>query len=404
MKKIIVFVISLITIIGLSILGYNFYRDYQIKHAKKIVKLKDKEIEVYTDIKLKDLFKKLNGKVVKNFKIDTTKIGPQEINFEYINNDKIRIPYIVEIEIVDKTPPVISRMNSYSVTVNSLENDDLEKEFFCGDNYDDNPKCIIEGYYDLSTVGTYPIVFKGTDQSNNTSSQNITLYVKEKRKSSGSNNNSSEEAYTKYEDIITEYKTDNTKIGIDISHWQGTIDFKKVKESGVEFAYIRVGRGNGIGKEYVLDDRFEEYIKGFNKEKIPVGVYFYSNANSKKDAIKEAKWVLSKIKKYKVDLEIVFDWENWSSYQDYSLSFYHLTEMANAFIDTVEEKGYKGMIYASKHYLENIFFPIEKAVWLAHYTKKTTYEGNYKVWQICNDGKVSGINDNYVDIDIMYKS
>lgn len=403
MKKIIICIISIVLLVVVSILGYNFYKEYQIKHAKKIVELKDKEIEVFTDIKLKDLFKKLNGKVVKNYKIDTTKIGPKKIDFEYINDDKIKIPYTIEIEVVDKTPPIISRTNSYSVTVNQLEKDELKNEFFCGDNYDDNPTCSIEGEYDLNTVGTYQITFKGTDQSKNTSSQNITLYVREKRKSSGNNSSPKEEVFTKYEDIIKDYKTKDTKIGIDISHWQGTIDFNKLKESGVEFAYIRVGRGNGVGKDYVLDDKFEEYIKGFNKVKIPVGVYFYSNANSKKDAIKEAKWVLSKIKKYKVDLEIAFDWENWSSFHEYSLSFYHLTEMANAFVETVEEKGYKGMIYASKHYLENIFFPIEKTVWLAHYTKKTSYEGKYKVWQLCNDGKVSGIDDNYVDINIMYK-
>ena len=59
-----------------------------------------------------------------------------------------------------------------------------------------------------------------------------------------------------------------------------TFGFKEVKKSGVEFVYIRVGRGDGIGKDYVLDDKFVEYIKGFNKVKIPVGVYFYSDANN----------------------------------------------------------------------------------------------------------------------------
>ena len=191
-------------------------------------------------------------------------------------------------------------------------------------------------------------------------------------------------------------------VGIDVSKWQGKIDFNKVKESGVEFVYIRVGRGNGIGKEYVLDDRFKEYIKGFNKAKIPVGIYFYSNANSKEDAKKEAKWVLSKIKKYQVDLEIVFDWENWNYFQEYDLSFYSLTEIAKTFIKTVEKEGYQGMLYSSKNYLENIWFPLKSNIWLAHYTKKTDYEGSYKVWQICNDGKVDGINDNLVDIDIRY--
>ena len=90
-------------------------------------------------------------------------------------------------------------------------------------------------------------------------------------------------------DNLEQYKNKNTEIGIDVSHWQGNINFKEVKKAGVEFVYIRVGRGDGIGKDYVLDDKFIKNIKGFNKVGIPVGIYFYSYANSKKDAIKEAK-------------------------------------------------------------------------------------------------------------------
>ena len=401
MKKVLITIIIIISLILISLGGYYFYKDYQIKHAVKIVKLETEEIEVYEKIKLKDLIKEINGKLIKNIDIDTTKLGKKDISFEYINDDKIKVPYTITINIVDKTPPIISQPGLYSVNVGSIEKEELEKSFFCGDNYDDNPKCYLEGDFDLNSVGEYNVTLIGEDLSNNNSFHNFTLRVKEPVKSS--EKSSSSTITTNYQDVINEYKNDNTKIGIDISHWQGTIDFKKIKESGVEFAYIRVGRGNGIGKEYVLDDKFEEYIKGFNKEKIPVGVYFYSYANSKKDAINEAKWVLKQIKNYKVDLEIVFDWETWSDFQEFDLSFYHLTEMAQAFIDTVEKAGYKGMLYSSKNYLENIWLPIKGNVWLAHYTKQTNYEGKYQVWQICNNGKVAGIDDNLVDIDIMYK-
>lgn len=401
MKKVLVTIIIIISLILISLGGYYFYKDYQIKHAVKIVKLEKEEIEVYEKIKLKDLIKEINGKLIKNIDIDTTKLGKKDISFEYINDDNIKVPYTITINIVDKTPPIISQPGLYSVNIGSIEKEELEKSFFCGDNYDDNPKCYLEGDFDLNSVGEYNVTLIGEDSSNNNSSHNFTLRVKEPVKSSGKSSSST--ITTNYQDVINEYKNDNTKIGIDISHWQGTIDFKKIKESGVEFAYIRVGRGNGIGKEYVLDDKFEEYIKGFNKEKIPVGVYFYSYANSKKDAINEAKWVLKQIKNYKVDLEIVFDWETWSDFQEFDLSFYHLTEMAQAFIDTVEKAGYKGMLYSSKNYLENIWLPIKGNVWLAHYTKQTNYEGKYQVWQICNNGKVAGIDDNLVDIDIMYK-
>ncbi len=398
MKKVIILIITIVLII-ISITFYNYYK---INHAKKIVELTTTEVETFSSVKLKDLISTINGKIVDNKKIDTTKIGKQEITFHYITDKNIKVPYTIEINIVDKTPPLIYQSSKYSVTVNTTKKE-LEESLFCGDNYDPNPKCTIEGDYDLNTTGEYNVTFKGVDSSNNISTHSFILKVKEKSNNKNTSSNSSYTDYTSFNDIVKEYKNNNTKIGIDISHWQGKIDYKTVKSSGVEFVYIRVGRGNGIGEDYVLDDKFEEYIKGFNKVKIPVGVYFYSNANSKEDAIKEAKWVLSKIKKYQVDLEIVFDWENWDYFQEYDLSFFSLTETAKAFINTVEKAGYKGMLYSSKYYLENIWLPLKSNIWLAHYTNQTNYEGQYQVWQICDDGKVDGIADNLVDINIMYK-
>ena len=398
MKKVIILIVTIVLII-VSITFYNYYK---INHAKKIVELTTTEVETFSSVKLKDLISTINGKIVDNKKIDTTKIGKQEITFHYITDKNIKVPYTIEINIVDKTPPLIYQSSKYSVTVNTTKKE-LEESLFCGDNYDPNPKCTIEGDYDLNTTGEYNVTFKGVDSSNNISTHSFILKVKEKSNNKNTSSNSSYTEYTSFNDIVKEYKNNNTKIGIDISHWQGKIDYKKVKASGVEFVYIRVGRGNGIGEDYVLDDKFEEYIKGFNKVKIPVGVYFYSNANSKEDAIKEAKWVLSKIKKYQVDLEIVFDWENWDYFQEYDLSFFSLTETAKAFINTVEKAGYKGMLYSSKYYLENIWFPLKSNIWLAHYINQTNYEGQYQVWQICDDGKVDGIADNLVDINIMYK-
>ena len=398
MKKVIILIVTIVLII-VSITFYNYYK---INHAKKIVELTTTEVETFSSVKLKDLISTINGKIVDNKKIDTTKIGKQEITFHYITDKNIKVPYTIEINIVDKTPPLIYQSSKYSVTVNTTKKE-LEESLFCGDNYDPNPKCTIEGDYDLNTTGEYNVTFKGVDSSNNISTHSFILKVKEKSNNKNTSSNSSYTDYTSFNDIVKEYKNNNTKIGIDISHWQGKIDYKIVKSSGVEFVYIRVGRGNGIGEDYVLDDKFEEYIKGFNKVKIPVGVYFYSNANSKEDAIKEAKWVLSKIKKYQVDLEIVFDWENWDYFQEYDLSFFSLTETAKAFINTVEKAGYKGMLYSSKYYLENIWFPLKSNIWLAHYTNQTNYEGQYQVWQICDDGKVDGIADNLVDINIMYK-
>lgn len=397
-KKILITIIVTIITILFSLIGYNLYKGYRIKHAVKIVTLSKKKVEVYEKVKLKDLIKSINGDLLTNPKINTEQLGKKKITFEYITDKGIKVPYTIEIDIVDKTPPIISQMNTYTVTVGSNEN--FTEKFFCGDNYDNNPKCTIEGKYDLNTVGEYNLTFIGEDSSKNKATKKFTLKVKEKNKDN--KKTTQEIKYVDYSDIIKEYKNKQTKIGIDVSHWQGNIDFKKLKSANVEFAYIRVGRGNGIGKEYILDEKFKQNIEGFNKVGIPVGIYFYSYANSKKDAIKEAKWVIKQIRKYKIDLEIVFDWENWDSFQEFNLSFHKLTTLAKTFNKTVEKEGYKSMLYSSKNYLETIWEPVDSNIWLAHYTKETDYNGKYKLWQLCNNGKVPGI-ENLVDIDIMYK-
>ena len=395
-----IFIIGMVVFSSLLItIGSVFlYQKYKVDHAVKIVNIKMREVEVYSDVMLSDLITSMNGHLIKDKKINTDEqLGSYEVVFDYINDDNIKVNYSFSINVVDKTPPMISKPNVYNVNVNYDGN--IEKDLFCGDNYDDNPKCYIEGEYDISKIGKYNVTFVGVDSSNNESRHNFVLNVREKPKSSTSNNNS----FVKFSDLVEKYKTDKTKIGIDISHWQGNIDFQKVKEAGVEFVYIRVGRGNGIGGEYVIDKKFEENIEGFNKVGIPVGVYFYSFANSVQDATEEAKWVLQQIKNYDVDLEIVFDWENWSSFQEFDLSFKKLTNLASSFGKVVKNKGYQAMLYSSKNYLENVWYPVDFPVWLAHYTDNTDYSGEYKVWQLCNNGRVDGIDDNLVDIDIMYE-
>lgn len=396
-KKILIIGMVVFSSLLITIGSVFLYQKYKVDHAVKIVNIKMHEVEVYSDVMLSDLITSMNGHLIKDKKINTDKLGSYEVVFDYINDDDIKVNYSFSINVVDKTPPMISKPNVYNVNVNYDGN--IEKDLFCGDNYDDSPKCYIEGEYDISKIGKYNITFVGVDSSNNESRHNFVLNVREKPKSSISNNNS----FVKFSDLVEKYKTDKTKIGIDISHWQGNIDFQKVKEAGVEFVYIRVGRGNGIGGEYVIDKKFEENIEGFNKVGIPVGVYFYSFANSVQDATEEAKWVLQHIKNYNVDLEIVFDWENWSSFQEFDLSFKKLTNLASSFGKVVKNKGYQAMLYSSKNYLENVWYPVDFPVWLAHYTDNTDYSGEYKVWQLCNNGRVDGIDDNLVDIDIMYE-
>ena len=381
-------------------IGEKMYWDYRYEHAIIKVELNSTTVPVYMEkMKISQFIREINGTLVTDPVLDTKELGIQKVTFEFINEENLKIPYTVEIEVIDNTPPFIFQGSSKTVTQGYDGN--LERELFCGDNYDPNPKCTIEGEYDINTPGSYDLIFKGEDSSGNTSTHKFTLNVRKKTNSSSSSSGGSTR-YTDFQKIRETYKGDNTKFGIDISHWQGDINFQKVKEAGVEFVYIRVGRGDGIGEDYVEDTKFEQNIKGFNEVGIPVGVYFYSNANGIKDAEKEAKWLMKKIKNYKVDLEIVFDWENWGEFQEYDLSFYGLKEMAKAFNKTVKKEGYTGMLYSSKSYLESVWYDIDFPKWLAHYTTQTNYSGNYIVWQLCDDGRVDGING-YVDLDIRYE-
>lgn len=400
-RLIFIIIISTLLLIFLFVSIKHIYNKYRIAHATvKIVLIDDLSVDVYSEVDTNYFIRSINGKVLDNKKIDTSTLGEKVIEFTYLNDENIKIPYSYKITVKDKTPPLITK---YKTVYADVDEEDFYKDIFCGDNYDDTPKCYVEGDYDISKEGEYNITFIGEDSSNNKSTNNMKLVVRKKKISnSKSTSKPNLKKGTNYQDIINNYKNENTKIGIDVSKWQKDINYKKVKENGVEFAIIRVGYQSTINGEYKLDNYFKKNIEGFNKVNIPVGVYFYSKANTKEEAIKQAKWVRKQIKNYKVDLPVVFDWENWSSYQEYNLSFHSLIEVSNTFLNTIEKYGYKSMLYGSKNYLQTVLYENKKDVWLAHYTEMTNYQEKYKIWQLCENGYIDGINT-FVDIDIMYK-
>ena len=378
----------------------NNHRKEILKTATIIVELKDNlDVSFYSDVKVSDFITNINGTIVDDYKIDTSILGKRKIKFEYINEENIRIPYAYTIRVKDDTAPSIWLGSTYSVIVGYSGN--LLEDITCADDIDDNPKCEIIGKYDFNEVGEYPLTFKATDKSGNTTEKKFTLKVKNPSNSS-SNSSSTKPTRTLIEDVIKEHKNENTAIGIDVSSWQGEINFEKVKNAGVEFVFIRVGSTKGEGEHFV-DKQFINNIKGFNEVGIPVGIYYYSYADSNKTAIEDAKWVVKQLKGHKIDLPIVYDWENWSFYNEFHQSFYSTSINAKAFLDTIQNKGYQGMLYSSKNYLEKVWFDIGYPVWLAHYTSKTSYTGKYDYWQLCSNGKVPGISGN-VDINIYYKT
>ena len=393
-KRICLTIMVCIIFIILSILTFQVYQYLRVKYAKiEVTLVEDLILEFYDQKKISDFIVDINGTIIDDSYIDSTVLGSKDITFEFINNNHIKVKYTYTIEVVDTVEPFIFLGNRYRVLKGS--NVDLVNAIMCGDNYDDNPTCIIKGDYDMSVVGEYPLTFEATDQSGNMERVDFILEVYEKTNS----NSTSKIEYQLFSDIVQEYKNEKTQIGIDVSAWQGDIDFVALKEAGVEFIIIRVGGTKGTNGEYFLDSKFEQNIRNANEYGIPVGIYFYSYADSIEGATNDAKWVIEQIKDYKVDLPIAFDWEEWAYFNDYHFSFFGLTSMAESFLKTIEEAGYQGMLYSSKIYLDYVWLPTSYDIWLAHYTHQTSYE-NYRFWQMCDNGLVDGING-AVDIDIL---
>lgn len=396
-KKITIIICVLIGVIFLTLGGLFLYKYIRIKTAKIEITLVDSlDADFAGTYKVSSFIKSINGKIVNDYYIDTETLGQKFVEFEFINDDGIKLKYNFNVNIVDNEAPVVWLGKSYNVTVGS-ENNLLDK-IMCGDNYDNKPTCIIDGDYNLDEVGSYKLVFKAEDSSGNKTEKEFTLNVNKPKTSSSTSINKD---VTLFKDVTADYKTDDTEIGIDVSKWQGDIDFGKLKDAGVEFVIIRVGSSNGINGENFVDSKFLQNIQNANVVGIPVGIYFYSYANSYDRAVSDAKWIINEIKDYKVDLPIAFDWENWSSFNDFDVSFFGLTNIAKGFMDTIKDAGYDAMLYSSKTYLENIWLPTKYSTWLAHYTKNTNYTGDYDFWQMCSNGRVDGINGD-VDIDIRF--
>ena len=363
------------------------------------------KVPVYSKVKVKDLIASIDGKVITNKTLNTEELGKQEVSFVYKNKNNKEKRGVFTIDVVDEEKPLVWLSGSYSAKVGSNLN--LEDEIFCADNYDSNPTCKIEGTYDLNTAGTYNLTYVATDSNKNEERINFTLNVYEPAPATTTQTpapaEEREEVVTAFNDVVATHKDENTEIGIDVSKWQGDIDFKKVKDAKATFVMIRVGSQQGVDGEYILDPYFKQNIENALANDLKVGAYFYSYANSKKEARKQATWVLNQTKDYELTLPIAFDWECYNSFNQMELSLFGLNEVAEAFLEKIEDKGYDGMLYGSKNYLNSIWKYHDYDVWLAHYTDQTDYDSHYVMWQLCQDGRIDGINT-AVDINVLYKN
>lgn len=356
------------------------------------ITISNEDIEVFDEVYLSDIISDTNVDI-EDYQLNTDVIGEKEIEFYYIFDDR-KYVYKTTINVVDTVKPKIFGSSSRTVEVGYEGN--LCNNYTYGDNYDGQPECSVIGEYDFNTVGRYDIEIVVTDASGNSTNYNVTLNVVDEIRKNN-NGGGGTTSRLQFSDALERYGSENLELGIDVSEWQGDVDYEAVREAGATFVMMRIGVKLDSGEEPALDGQFLDNIKSAKEAGLKVGVYLYSKALSSEEAIEEARWVLKQLDGESLDLPIVFDWEIWGNWNSYHMSFHDLNLMAHSFIETVEDEGYEGMLYGSKFYLENFWEDEEfENIWLAHYASNTSYEG-YMMWQFSNVGRINGI---YGDVDL----
>ncbi|WP_024860722.1 glycoside hydrolase family 25 protein [Ruminococcus flavefaciens] len=194
--------------------------------------------------------------------------------------------------------------------------------------------------------------------------------------------------------------------GVDVSEFQGEIDWEQVKQAGIDFAFIRVGYrtyGDGI---VTYDSAFQHNIEGALDAGIKVGAYFYSQATTADEAVEEADAVIDALADYKITYPVVYDWEIvHDAARTDNVSVEALADCCVAFCERVKDSGYTPMIYQNTGTaMRKLDLPRIKDYdfWLAEYADKPSFYYDFKIWQYSNTGRVPGIEGD-VDLNICFR-
>lgn len=204
-----------------------------------------------------------------------------------------------------------------------------------------------------------------------------------------------------------QYTGRETTTGIDVSYYQGDIDWEQVKNAGIDFAILRLGyRGYEAGT-LAMDSQFYEYLAGAEAAGIDIGIYFFSQAVTEQEAREEAEFVLSKLGSHTVKYPIVFDWEiiGIKPARTDGLSAKTLTACAKAFCSTIADAGYTPGIYFTK-YLGYVNYDLSQLsdydFWFAEYSNTPSFYYDFDMWQYSDTAVIPGIHGK-VDLDICFK-
>ena len=191
--------------------------------------------------------------------------------------------------------------------------------------------------------------------------------------------------------------------GIDVSEFQGSIDWAKVKKDGIEFAILKLGNIYDYDSNY-KDSKFDTNYKNARAQGIKVGAYIYNYCNTVDTLKKGLEWALEKLGNKKLDLPIYLDMEDKDIQGETKAS---LTKQCNEFAKIIKAAGYRAGVYANVNWLKNELNPSDFdkdiSVWVAQYYKECQYTGKYDIWQYASDGSVSGISGN-CDMNYLYNT
>lgn len=277
----------------------------------------------------------------------------------------------------------------------------------------DPSKIIIFGLAALVVIGGIMLMTLGGDgeqESESTAPTETVAVVQEEKKG----------FFALVSDFFSSIKgvkeTEEQTLGVDVAKYQGTIDWQQVAESGIDFAFIRVGYRTQVDGVITADTNAKYNMQEASKYGIKLGAYFFSTAVTAEEAKEEAQWVADFIAQYPITYPVAYNCEGFSDPENrqYAMSVEERTDIALVFLETIEELGYEAMFYASKNEMEaDVKWEVSRIepdykVWVAQYpeqpypiTAESTYSGAHQMWQYTRNGTVPGISQP-ADMNIAY--
>lgn len=287
----------------------------------------------------------------------------------------------------DDAPYLLQKGNCVQVITG--EPLDLNARLSFGDDHDPHPTVTYEGEVDTQTPGRYPITAVLSDSEGHTRPYEFNVDVEDAPFWE------TIRAVITFERFLSQ--NEGKSCGIDISKWQGDVDFDKVKAAGAEFVLMRIGYGAAGGE---MDEYFQQNLQNAKAAGLNVGVYFYSTADSPDAAAGQADWVADALDGETLDFPVAFDWENFEHFQDWNMSFDDLNALYDAFEERMNERGYDAMLYAEPETLGTAWRTDGRTIWLADRGVVSDYTGDYLLRQAWNTGRIDGIEGD-VDLNVM---